>query len=277
LLHDESQPTEGSPRWTAGGRSDLTGTMSVATVSAVTAPRYGFLVPARGARRMRARVAPAVEAEQRFLACAAHELRGVLALQRALAETTLADPDATTATLREMGTRIVATCEHQQRLLDALLALGEAHHPRLQHEPVDLATTTTHILETHPHQGLTRTTRLAPAHTTADPRLIERLIANLITNAIHHNIPNGHLDVTTHTATSGRAVFEITNTGPHITSADLARVFEPFQQANPRHHDGHGLGLTIVHAIATAHNATLTAEPHTHGGLHINVAFPAHH
>jgi signal transduction histidine kinase len=277
LSHDEAQPIDGSPRCKAGGRSDLPDTMSVAAVRAASALRYADLVPAGGARRMRAPVAPVVEAERRFLACAAHELRGPIALQRALAETTLADPDATTTTLREMGARVVAACEHQQRLLDALLALAHAHHPRVQCQPVNLAASTTHILKTHPHKGLTRTTRLAPAHTTGDPQLIERLIANLITNAIHHNTPNGHLDITTHTTTTGRAVFAITNTGPHIKTADLARLFQPFQQANPRHQDGHGLGLAIVHAIATAHNATLTAQAHVHGGLHVNVAFPAHH
>jgi signal transduction histidine kinase len=276
LSHDESQPTDGSLCWKAGGRSDLPDTMSVATVRAASAPRYADLAPARGARRLGASVTPALEAERRFLAYAAHELRGSIALQRTLAEVTLADPDATTTTLREMGTRIVAASEGQQRLLDALLALAHAHHRRLQHQPVDLAATTTHILETHPHQGLTRTARLAPARTTGDPQLIERLIANLITNAIHHNTPNGNLDITTHTTAAGRAVFAITNTGPHIETADLARLFQPFQQANPRHEDGHGLGLTIVDAIATAHNATLTVQPHTHGGLHINVAFPGH-
>jgi signal transduction histidine kinase len=75
----------------------------------------------------RGHVAPppdAVEAQQRFLAYAAHELRGAIALQRTLAEVTLADQDGDTAALQEMGERVVAACERQERLLDALLTLA---------------------------------------------------------------------------------------------------------------------------------------------------------
>ena len=77
---------------------------------------------------------------------------------------------------------------------------------------------------------------------------------------------------------AGRARFAIANTGPVIAAAELARLFQPFQRLPARAgagSDGAGLGLAIVHAIATAHGATVTAAPRTGGGLAIEVAFPA--
>jgi signal transduction histidine kinase len=225
------------------------------------------------------RVAPgepfAVEAQQRFLTYAAHELRGEITLQLALAEAALADPNADTAALREMGEGVVAACERQERLLEALLTLARSE--RLRREPVDLAATAAEVLGAHDHRELTSTMALEPARTAGDPELVERLVANLVANAVRHNVPGGRLDVVTHTA-AGRATFAIANTGPVIPTGELARLFQPFQrlssQARPAA-NGAGLGLAIVQAIANAHDATVTAQARTGGGLGIDVAFPA--
>ncbi|MFZ0376239.1 MAG: histidine kinase dimerization/phospho-acceptor domain-containing protein, partial [Solirubrobacteraceae bacterium] len=75
------------------------------------------------------------EAERCFVAYAAHELRGELTLQIALAEATLADPNADTAALREMGEGVVAACWRQERLLEALLTLARSEHGHLRREP----------------------------------------------------------------------------------------------------------------------------------------------
>jgi signal transduction histidine kinase len=69
----------------------------------------------------------------------------------------------------------------------------------------------------------------------------------------------------------------VTNTGPLIPASEIQRLFQPFQRLNgtrTQHTDGHGLGLAIVQAIATAHNATITAQPRQHGGLSIEISFP---
>ena len=76
------------------------------------------------------------EEERCFVACAAHELRGEITLQLALAEATLADPNANTAALREMGKGVVAACERQERLLETLLALARCEYGHLPREPV---------------------------------------------------------------------------------------------------------------------------------------------
>jgi signal transduction histidine kinase len=210
---------------------------------------------------------------QRFLAYAAHELRGSIARQRTVAEVALADPNADTVALREVGERVVATCEQQERLLEALLTLSRGECRRLRRDPVDLAATAADVLRAQDPHGLEGTTTLELAPTTGDPQLVERLVANLVTNAVAHNIPGGRVDVATYTA-AGRAVFAIANTGPVIPTGELARLFQPFQRFSSGA-GGVGLGLAIVRAIAGAHDATVNARARIGGGLRIDVAFPA--
>jgi signal transduction histidine kinase len=99
----------------------------------------------------------------------------------------------------------------------------------------------------------------------------------LIDNAVRHNISAGDLCVATRTD-GGRAVLSVTNTGPAIPAAEVDRLFQPFQRLGPRparRDGGHGLGLSIVRAIATAHAATVTvtAQPMPTGGLTVEVTF----
>ena len=79
---------------------------------------------------------------------------------------------------------------------------------------------------------------------------------------MRHNVPGGHVQVATGTS-SGHAVLSVTNSGPVIPPAEVDRLFQPFQRLGPRRarrDGGHGLGLSIVRAIATAHGATITAH-----------------
>lgn len=220
----------------------------------------------------------ATEADRCFVAYAAHELRGELTLQLALAEATLADPQADLIALREMGEGVIAACERQDRLLRALLTLARSEYGHLRRDPVDLAATAAEVLRAHDHPRLrTTTTAFEPARSTGDPVLVERLLANLIENAVRHNVPGGRLDLATYTA-AGRAIFTISNTGPVIPAGEVPRLFEPFQrrscQASPRA-NGVGLGLAIVQAIADAHDAIVSAQARTWGGLRIEIGFPA--
>jgi signal transduction histidine kinase len=214
---------------------------------------------------------------ERFAAFVAHELRAPVALQRALVEVTLADPDADQATLREMGDRVVASCVRQQRLIEALLELVRSGRGLRRHEPVDLAAIADEALRRHDRSGLESVVALEPARTTGDPDLLERLAANLVSNAIRHNRPGGRIELATRTR-AGHAFLVVANSGPLIPDSELRRLFQPFHRigshAQPRS-DGIGLGLPIVQAIADAHNANLTAEALPGGGLRVNIRFPA--
>ena len=117
--------------------------------------------------------------------------------------------------------------------------------------------------------------RLAPALTRGDPVLLERLVANLVDNAVRHNVPGGRVWLRTSTD-AGRAVVEVANTGPVIATESVHTLFEPFRRLDGRTAgDGFGLGLAIVTSIATAHGARVTAEPRPTGGLRLTVSMPS--
>jgi signal transduction histidine kinase len=109
-----------------------------------------------------------------------------------------------------------------------------------------------------------------------DQRLLERLIANLIDNAIRHNTRGGRVDIATGTR-DRHAFVSIANSGRAVPPEQIERLFQPFQRlggARTRHNDGYGLGLSIVKVIADAHRAELTVRPRPEGGLTIEVSFP---
>ena len=117
---------------------------------------------------------------------------------------------------------------------------------------------------------------LATAPAAGEPDLAERLVANLVDNAVRHNRDAGWLELSTATA-DGRAVLSVSNTGAVIPPAEVNRLFEPFQRLGTervRYGAGHGLGLAIVRAIARVHGAALTATARPDGGLTVEVTFP---
>jgi signal transduction histidine kinase len=219
-------------------------------------------------------------AQRQFVANASHELRAPLTRLRAISEVALASPHASDATLRAAHARVVASEENLEQLIDGLLTLARGQAGLERYERVELATLTVQAIAAHQSRVTDRhldlRTTLDPATTLGDPRLLERLISNLIDNAIRHNLPSGRVAITTGTREK-RPFLSITNTGPSIPPDQLDRLFEPFQRLAQRtgHSNGHGLGLSIVHAIATAHHATVQANPSPRGGLAIEIIFPS--
>ena len=229
--------------------------------------------PSRGA------AAPAaIAGRECFAALVAHELRAPIALQRTLVEVTLADPDADTAVLREMGEHVLASCTRQQRLIELLLDLACGGGALARQDPIDLATVAAAALRANDPCGLEVVVTLKPARTSGDPDLLLQLASNLVANATRHNTTGGRIELAT-LARAGHAVLSITNTGPPIGADELQQLTKrpPFQRvgANRRHGDvGHGLGLSIVAAIAAAHGAQLSARARANGGLSVEVSFP---
>lgn len=216
-------------------------------------------------------------ARERFAAYVAHELRTPIALQRAIVEVTLADPSADRATLREMGERVLASCVRQQGVIDALLDLARVERGLARREPVDIATIAATALRAHNASELVRIVALERVQTTGDPDLLERLATNLVSNAIRHNVVGGRIEVATR-ARRGRAVLTVANTGRPIPPGEVQRLFQPFQRLAPHpadSTDGVGLGLSIVQAIADAHDAIVAVRARPAGGLEIHVSFPA--
>ena len=217
------------------------------------------------------------EAQRQFVANASHELRTPLTLERTLLELALSDPNASIESYRHTCEQLLAVGEQQERLIEALLTLSRSQRGLDNHQPVDLASITATAAAAADHDGLALDTTIQPAHTLGNPRLVERLVANLLDNAIHHNIDGGHIELTTDTR-DGHAVLSITNTGTKIPAGELDRIFQPFQRLDTTRTTGAsglGLGLSIVQAIADAHEATITTRAPAEGGLHIEICFPA--
>ncbi len=221
----------------------------------------------------------ALAAQRQFVANASHELRGPLTLERAALEIALADPDAGAPALRSTCERVLAASKQQERLIDALLVLARGQRGLDRSEPVDLAAVADEVLLARQaeicRRGLQVWTGLHPAAVRGDTRLVERLIVNLVDNAIRHNLPGGRVEIATGTGT-GRAVLAVTNTGPAVPPAEVDRLLRPFQRLGADrvdHNDGHGLGLSIVAAIAAAHAAELRVHPRPTGGLTVEVHF----
>jgi signal transduction histidine kinase len=221
------------------------------------------------------------EAQRQFVANASHELRTPLTLERAIVEVTLADPSASNETLRSTCERVLAIGEQQERTIDALLALARSERGLEVCEPFDLSRLAREVIAARNPQiassGLRLESDLPEACASGDPSLAERLVANLIDNAVLYNLSDGWVSVRTAT-TNGRAVLTVSNSGPVVPAQDVERLFHPFQRigaSRASQGDGHGLGLSIVSAIAAAHDADLQARARPEGGLQISVGFDA--
>ncbi len=143
------------------------------------------------------------------------------------------------------------------------------------HEEVDLATAVEDVLDTAGLSDRRVHATLKPAVILGDPVLAERLVANLVDNAVRHNVAAGDIWISTRTA-AGSSRLTVANTGPVISLSDADRIFQQFQRLSDRTaHDGFGLRLAIVASIAAIHSGTVTACPRSDGDLSVTVTIPS--
>jgi signal transduction histidine kinase len=230
---------------------------------------------------MLGRLDAAFASQRRFVANASHELRTPLTVMRTAIDVTLAKPERTPAQLEAMGAEVRQAAERAEALIEALLTLARSDRGQGPRAPFDLAVLAEDALDAVAPEILATSLRvtadLQPAPVIGDPVLVERLVANLIDNAVRHNVPDGWIDVITGSR-GGMAYISVANGGPVIPKAEVVPLFEPFRRLRPITADpiseGVGLGLSIARSVVTAHQGEVTARAREDGGLEVWVHLP---
>jgi signal transduction histidine kinase len=230
--------------------------------------------------QMLERLDAAFASQRRFVADASHELRTPLTVMRTAIEVTMAKPARTPEQLEAMAAKVARSAAQAEALIEALLTLAASEQAPAGPELVDLATAAEDAAESAAARAreldLRVDTDLAAAPACGNRVLLERMVGNLVDNAVRHNIRGGWILIRTGTGEQ-QARFEIANSGPVIPEELVPALFEPFRRVEERTsvRDGTGLGLAIVRSIGTAHGASVEAHSLPAGGLRILVTLPA--
>ena len=225
------------------------------------------------------RLSGAFASQRRFVANASHELRTPLSVIRTEVDVTLADPGATNAELRAMGETVRDATIATERLIQALLTLARSEGGIVRRDPADLADGARVALAQTAQEAadlhLEMRSTLDGAPVQGDRPLLERLVANLVENAVRHNRPGGMVEVCTVQA-GGRSVVEVRNDGALVPAEAVGSLLEPFQRLDRgARGDGAGLGLSIVRSVAEAHGGSVELRARPSGGLVVRVSLPA--
>jgi signal transduction histidine kinase len=171
-----------------------------------------------------------------------------------LTEVAMEDPGAGQE-LRRLGAQLLRTNDRNERLIEGLLVLAESDRGLPGRIPVRLDELAESVLDAHEElaakHGVTLPRKLSERLVPGDPVLLERLIANLVANAVIYNEPGGWAEV--EVAIADQPALAVRNTGQHIPAEDVTSLFEPFRRLGAdrtNNSGGVGLGLSLVRSIA---------------------------
>jgi signal transduction histidine kinase len=228
---------------------------------------------------MLARLDAAFRAQRDFVANASHELRTPLTIIRTELDVTLSEPDVTREELQGMEVAIREAVDRSDQLIDRLLVLARSEGPGVR-ELVDLAAVASRAAGSYSMEAdakqLGLELELQPAPVEGEPVLLERVVGNLVENAIRHNETGGYFRIETGSE-GDTAWLRVSNNGPVIAPEEAERLFERFyrpDRSRSRATGGSGLGLSIVRTVVEAHGGTAEARPLPEGGLEVTVRLP---
>jgi signal transduction histidine kinase len=228
---------------------------------------------------MLGRLDAAFTAQKEFVANASHELRTPLTIIRTEIDVALADPEVSQQELQEMGTAVTEAVDRSERLIDGLLVLASTDRSPVVVD-VDLAEIAQHEVTRASGEADGRRLRLEldlqSAPVRGERALLERMVGNLVENAIRHNTDDGWFTVKTRME-GERALLEVTNGGAAVAPKEIEHLFDRFyrpDRSRSRKTGGFGLGLSIVKSVVAAHEGAVQLEAPEAGGLRVVVSLP---
>jgi len=229
---------------------------------------------------MLARLDAAFESQKHFVANASHELRTPLSIIRTELDVTLSGARVTQVELEEMAGVVRGAIERSERVIEGLLFLARSESGLPERQPVDLAAVARDVVEhfavAAKSKKITVREDLSPARVAGDAALLDRLVGNLVENALAYNHERGWVEVSTR-ETGDIAELVVSNSGPVVSADSIGALFEPFRRLTrdrTASSSSVGLGLSIVRAVARAHGGEATAQPRTGGGLGVVIVLP---
>ncbi|SOD61836.1 two-component system, OmpR family, sensor histidine kinase VanS [Streptomyces zhaozhouensis] len=231
--------------------------------------------------RMLASLERSFASHRRFAANASHELRTPLATTQTMIDVALDDPETDAAEFRALAGRVREMNRANIETVNALLDLCDAEGGVRVREPVELSALARSVIERHRAEAEAAGVELRRAEgrsvwALGDPVLIRQALSNLVRNALRHNHRGGHAEVRPSTE-HGAARLTVVNTGPVVAPERVPSLVEPFVRGDgrvKRRGAGHGLGLALVTAVATAHDGTLRLGAPREGGLAVRLDLP---
>jgi len=250
---------------------------------AMRGPRDELRLLADTIDRLLERLEAAFDAQRLFVANASHELRTPLAMMRTTLDVAIAKPGGVPVQTRELDSELRTDLDNADRLLDSFLALARAQNGRLgDHDQVALEPIITAALAAHAEEiaakRLTVETQLSAVEVAGSTTLLGRMLENVIENAVRHSPPDASIAVALTLLDGQRARVTLDSSGALLDQQAVAQLAQPFKrlgQDRTGSQNGHGLGLSIVAAVAAAHDGRLELRARPAGGLRVQITLPA--
>jgi two-component system OmpR family sensor kinase len=218
------------------------------------------------------RLEGAFDAQRHFLDDAGHELRTPLTIVRGHLELLEEDPTKRARTIE----LVLDEVKRMGRIVEDLILLAKSEEPDfLQLEPVDVTTLTNDLHEKATALGA-RTWRIDAVGRgiiVADGQRLTQAVVQLAQNAVEHTEPGAEIGLGS-AVSPGGARFWVRDTGSGVTPADRERIFERFERGANADHEGAGLGLAIVTAIARAHGGRAQLDGAGEAGATFSITVP---
>ena len=215
------------------------------------------------------------ESQRRFTADASHELRTPLARLQLATSSALRGPESG---YKEALETADTSAKSMAKLIRELLVLARADAGQLglRHDLIDLRLAVSNALN-----GISREVAASfpnsPVTIEGDQDHLERVVTNLIENAVRHTPGDKPISVSLSTR-DGQAVIAVEDAGEGIAAADLPHLFERFYRADSaRPEGGIGLGLAICKSVVEGHGGTITVQSEVGEGTRVEVKLPLDH